>query len=81
MTPADVRAARIALGMTQDQLATALRMGTDGKRAIRRWECGERPISGPATVALEAMLSGWRPRLDYLADEEAEHEREDNPKR
>jgi len=61
MTPANVRVARLALGMTQDQLAVALRMGTDGKRAIRRWETGDRPISGPAMVAIEAMLSGWRP--------------------
>ena len=61
MTPTEVRAARIALAMTQDQLAVALRMGTDGKRAVRRWEAGDRPISGPATVAIEALLSGWRP--------------------
>jgi DNA-binding transcriptional regulator YiaG len=61
MTPAQVRAARISLGMTQDQLAAALRMGGDGKRAIRRWEAGEREISGPASVAIEALLTGWRP--------------------
>lgn len=61
MTPAAVKAARLALGMTQHQLAEALRMGTDGKRAVRRWEAGDRPISGPASVAIEAMLTGWRP--------------------
>jgi DNA-binding transcriptional regulator YiaG len=61
MTPAEVRAARLALGMTQDQLAEALRMGGDGKRAVRRWEAGEREISGPASVAIEALLTGWRP--------------------
>jgi hypothetical protein len=36
-------------------------MGTDGRRAVRRWETGDRPISGPASVAIEAMLGGWRP--------------------
>jgi DNA-binding transcriptional regulator YiaG len=61
MTPAEVSAARRALGMTQDQLAAALRMGADGKRAVRRWEAGDRAISGPASVAIEALLTGWRP--------------------
>lgn len=62
MTPAEVRANRQTLGMTQAELATTLRMGTDGKRAIRRWETGEREISGPASVAIEALLTGWRPQ-------------------
>lgn len=56
MTSDEVRAARYALGMTQDQLAKALRMGGDGKRAVRRWEAGDRSISGPASVAIEFML-------------------------
>ena len=56
MTPEQVRAARYLLGMTQDELAKALRMGRDGKRAVRRWEAGDRHISGPASVAIEFML-------------------------
>lgn len=56
MTSDEVRAARYLLGMTQDQLAKALRMGGDGKRAVRRWESGDRSISGPASVAIEFML-------------------------
>ena len=56
MTSDEVRAARYLLGMTQDQLAKALRMGGDGKRAVRRWEAGDRHISGPASVAIEFML-------------------------
>lgn len=56
MTAQEVRAARRALGMTQDQLANALRMGGDGKRAVRRWEAGDRHISGPASVAIKFML-------------------------
>jgi hypothetical protein len=31
-------------------------MGGDGKRAVRRWEAGDRSISGPASVAIEFML-------------------------
>jgi DNA-binding transcriptional regulator YiaG len=61
MQPHEVRAARHALGMTQAQLADALRMAKDGARAVRRWETGAQPITGPASVAIEAMLTGWRP--------------------
>ena len=62
MMPDDVRDARRAMGLTQHDLAVLLRMGGDGKRAVRRWEAGDRHISGPASVAIEAMLTGWRPR-------------------
>lgn len=61
MTPDEVRDARHRLGMTLHQLAVALRMGTDGRRAVRRWEAGDRQISGPASIAIEAMIDGWRP--------------------
>jgi DNA-binding transcriptional regulator YiaG len=61
MQPNDIKAARLSLGMSQRQLAETLRMGLDGGRAVRRWESGDRPISGPASVAIEAMLTGWRP--------------------
>lgn len=79
MTPAAVKAARLALGMTQHQLAETLRMGTDGKRAVRRWETGDREISGPASVAIEALLTGWRPshcinRTNAVICKRREHE-------
>lgn len=61
MTPHEVRAARQSLGLTQSGLAKALRLSADGKRAVRAWEAGERPISGPASVAIEAMLAGFVP--------------------
>jgi DNA-binding transcriptional regulator YiaG len=61
MHPHEVRDARRALGLTQHELAVLLRMGGDGKRSVRRWEAGDREISGPASVAIEALLSGWRP--------------------
>lgn len=57
MTPAEVKAARYALGLTQSGLAEALRMGENGKRQVRRWEQGETPVSGPASVAIEMMLN------------------------
>lgn len=61
MTAAELKAARQALGISQPGLATLLRMGANGARQVRRWEDGEIPISGPASVAIEAFLSGWRP--------------------
>jgi DNA-binding transcriptional regulator YiaG len=56
MTPDELKSARYRLGMTQHQLAEALQLGIDGKRSVRRWEAGERPISGPVAVALRLML-------------------------
>jgi DNA-binding transcriptional regulator YiaG len=61
MTPAAVKAARLALGMTQAELAATLRLAGDGKRSIRQWEKGTYPIGGPASVVIEALLTGWRP--------------------
>jgi hypothetical protein len=37
-------------------LAEALRMGPNGERQVRRWEQGETPVSGPASVAIELLL-------------------------
>lgn len=68
MTPGDLRDARRSMGLTQHDLAVLLRMGGDGKRAVRRWEDGDRHITGPASVAIEAMLTGWRPREMTLDD-------------
>lgn len=61
MTPAEVKVARGALGLTQPGLAAMLRMGKNGDRQVRRWEEGDVPVSGPASLAIEALLTGWRP--------------------
>ncbi len=45
-------------------MARALRLaGTPEKAAarVREMEAGKRDISGPVQVAVEALLSGWRP--------------------
>jgi transcriptional regulator with XRE-family HTH domain len=55
MTPAEFRAARKALGWTQEQAAAAL--GYAGHRAISALEQGERQVS--ATGAFGAGVSGW----------------------
>lgn len=59
MKPLEIRAARIALGMNQREFAEALRVG--GEAVIRSWESGRRPISGPASVAIELMLKSAKP--------------------
>lgn len=57
MSPEQVRTARRALGLSQTGLAGVLRLGPNGERTIRRWEQGNVPITGPASVALE-LLAG-----------------------
>lgn len=57
MTPADLRAARKALGLTQSGLAEALRLSDkNGARTIRIWETDGNTVPGPAQVAVEFML-------------------------
>jgi len=60
----DLAQARKALGWTAYELALALRMYGDRtalKRRIYDMETGYRPIPGPTAVAVEALVSGWRP--------------------
>jgi transcriptional regulator with XRE-family HTH domain len=57
MTPADFRNARKALGLTQSQMAEALRLSTkNGSRSIRIWEKEGNTVPGPVQVAVEFML-------------------------
>lgn len=55
MTPTEFRTARKALGLTQHELAGALRMGKWGFQTVGKWERGEVPVPGPVSVALELM--------------------------
>jgi hypothetical protein len=70
MTPDQLRDARLTLGLmwglkrplTMTEMGRALRLqGRDVGRSIRDWERGHTPISGPVSVAVEAMLAGYRP--------------------
>ncbi|RYH04143.1 hypothetical protein EU805_01870 [Salipiger sp. IMCC34102] len=60
MSPSEFKAARIALRLTQGDLATIL--GVDG-RTVRRWEAedGSRPPNPIAARVLEWMKAGYRP--------------------
>ena len=59
MTPADIRAARETLGLTQAQLAAV--MGLRGQGAVSEWERGKRQPDGRSTRLLRAYLDGYRP--------------------
>jgi DNA-binding transcriptional regulator YiaG len=58
MTPAELKVAREALGLSLTGLAKALRMGRNGRDTIRAWEADDniRGVPGPAQVAVEALL-------------------------
>lgn len=56
MTPAELIAARKRLGLSTNGMAKALRLGKGGGRTVRRWEAGDTPISGPASLAIELLL-------------------------
>lgn len=57
----EFREAREELGMSAGKLAKTLRMGKGCDRTIRRYESGETSIPGPVSVAMEALLTGFRP--------------------
>lgn len=60
-TKEDFVKAKQELGMSAPQLAKVLRMGKGADRTIRRYEKGDIPIPGPLSVAVEALLIGFRP--------------------
>lgn len=55
MTPADLKSARLALGLTAEGFAKLVRV--ESGRTIRRWEAGERDIPGPVTVIVDLLLA------------------------
>lgn len=54
MTPAELKAARHALGLSARDMADA--MGIADGRTIRHYEAGTRPISGPVIVLMRYFL-------------------------
>jgi DNA-binding transcriptional regulator YiaG len=53
MRPAELKAIRKRYGLSVDQLAALLRVAS--KRTVMRWETGEVPVSGPASIIYELM--------------------------
>ena len=60
MTPTEIKAIRQRYGLSQTELAALLRISD--LRTIRRWEKGEVPVSGPASIVLEQMATGELPQ-------------------
>jgi transcriptional regulator with XRE-family HTH domain len=59
-TPERCREARETLGLSKAELARVVRLDT--RETVRRIENGpKRGVPGPYQLALEALLSGWRP--------------------
>lgn len=56
LTPKELRKARRQLGLTQNQLAAALKMGANGYQSVGRWERDGNTIPGPVQVAVELLL-------------------------
>jgi DNA-binding transcriptional regulator YiaG len=59
MTPEQFRAIRKRAGLSQARLAALLRIGD--LRTIRRYETGERSISGPVSLLMELIDQGELP--------------------
>ncbi len=59
MTPAEIVAIRKRAGLTQSGLARLLRIAN--KRTVQRWEDGDVPITGPASIILELLDAGELP--------------------
>ena len=62
MTPTEFRAGRKQLGLSQNALARLFRVSHG--RTVRRWECGERDIPGPAVVLMLWLTTGKRPKME-----------------
>lgn len=60
MTPEQFKAARRALGYSQQSLADEWGMGQNGDRTIRRWESGERPLNPVAAYAIQLMYDNMK---------------------
>tara|TARA_R110000744_G_scaffold212965_1_gene331878 strand:- start:8 stop:250 length:243 start_codon:yes stop_codon:yes gene_type:complete len=75
MTPQEFKRARKALGYTQQALADEFDMGINGGRTIRRWECGQRPVSPIVAYTVRLMLTGLA--IELLGEEEFEKQMAD----
>ena len=67
MTPAELKAARHAFGLSAEGFAQLVRV--ESGRTVRRWESGERDIPGPVLVIVEAILNSRAVRKHFkIAD-------------
>lgn len=63
MTPADLKSARHALGLSAEGFARLVQV--ESGRTVRRWESGERDIPGPVTVIVRALMDSRAVRRHF----------------
>ena len=63
MTPADLKSARHAFGLSAEGFAKLVRV--ESGRTVRRWESGERDIPGPVQMMVEALLANKAVRRHF----------------
>ena len=69
MTPAKLKLARVTMGYSVNEMADALRLSpANGGTTVRKMEAGKINITGPISVAVDAMMKGYDP-FDYEDDE------------
>jgi DNA-binding XRE family transcriptional regulator len=69
MTPEKLKLARNYMGYSVNEMADALRLSpASGGTTIRKMESGKVNITGPISVAVDAMMKGYDP-FDYEDDE------------
>jgi DNA-binding XRE family transcriptional regulator len=69
MTPEKLKLARNYMGYSVNEMADALRLSpANGGTTIRKMEAGKINITGPISVAVDAMMKGYDP-FDYEDDE------------
>lgn len=57
MTPAEVKAARLTVHLSQEDFARVIGLTGDNAAAtVRSWEKGRRPCTGTAAVAIRYLL-------------------------
>jgi DNA-binding XRE family transcriptional regulator len=69
MTPEKLKLARNYMGYSVNEMADALRLSpANGGTTVRKMEAGKINITGPISVAVDAMMKGYDP-FDYEDDE------------
>ena len=63
MTPAELKSARNALGLSARGFAAWVNV--QGDRTVRKWEAGDRDIPGPVVVLVTAALSSAAVRAHF----------------
>lgn len=73
MTPAELKSARQALGLSAEGFARMVRV--ESGRTVRRWESGERDIPGPVIVIVELAKDCPQARKRLLSREQGRNEK------